>query len=122
MNQLPSHYLLMTLNKKLRAKQECTASSPLGRHMGHYKTMLGCLQKQLYIVPQTIISITQLSLTTASPLKRRQRAAQVMLEKEKGHYIDNLQIIQLCEVDLNIVLHTIWGHCLICLATKHHTL
>jgi hypothetical protein len=36
-----------------------------------------------------------------------------MLEKGKGRFIDNLRIIQLCEADLNFVLHCIWGHHLI---------
>jgi hypothetical protein len=42
-----------------------------------------------------------------------------MLEKGKGRFIENLRIIQLCEADLNVVLHTIWGHQLIRNATSH---
>jgi hypothetical protein len=33
-----------------------------------------------------------------------------MIEKGKGRHIDHLRIIQLCEADLNFVLHVIWGH------------
>jgi hypothetical protein len=45
-----------------------------------------------------------------------------MLEKGKGRFIENLCIIQLCEVDLNFLLHTIWGHRLIHHASTHHAL
>jgi hypothetical protein len=42
-----------------------------------------------------------------------------MLVKGKGRFVENLRNIQLCEADLNFVLHTIWGHRLICHATHH---
>jgi hypothetical protein len=43
----------------------------------------------------------------------------VMIEKGKGRFIENLCIIQLCEVDLNFVLHTTWGKHLICHALNN---
>jgi hypothetical protein len=49
-------------------------------------------------------------------------ASQVMLEKGKGRYIENLRIIQLCEADLNFVLHVLWGNRLIRRACKHKAL
>lgn len=45
-----------------------------------------------------------------------------MFEKGKGHYVENLRIIQLCEADLNFVLHVIWGHRLIRHATTRKAL
>jgi hypothetical protein len=54
-----------------------------------------------------------MSLITATPLQRWQHASQVKIDKGKGRYVENLRIIQLCEADLNFVLHTIWGHRLI---------
>jgi hypothetical protein len=42
-----------------------------------------------------------------------------MLEKGKGKHIENLHIIQLCEADLNFVLHIIWGKHLIRNALNH---
>ncbi len=45
-----------------------------------------------------------------------------MLEKGKGHFIENLRIIQLCEVDLNFVLNLLWGHRMTRLALKHKAL
>jgi len=44
-----------------------------------------------------------------------------MLKKGKGHFVKNLQIIQLCEADLNFV-HTIWGYWLIHHASQHQAL
>jgi hypothetical protein len=96
-----------------RVKQECTTSSPSGRHFGHYKTLLECIRRGNPLLPQLIIDIAYISLSTASPLQRWQTASQVMLEKGKGRYIENLRIIQLCKADLNFVLHVIWGNRLI---------
>jgi hypothetical protein len=99
-----------------------TASSPSGRHFGHYKTLLECIRRGHHQLPQLIIDIASISLSTASPLQRWQTASQVMLEKGKGKYIENLRIIQLCEADLNFVLHIIWGNRLIRHACKNNAL
>jgi hypothetical protein len=45
-----------------------------------------------------------------------------MLERGKGRFIENLRIIQLCEADLNFVLHVIWGYRMIQHAKKHRAL
>jgi hypothetical protein len=96
-----------------KGKQECTASSPSGQHMGHYKVALECLRRNNPILPELILAIAQLSLLTSTPLQRWNKASQVVLEKGKGRFVENLRIIQLCEADLNFVLHAIWGHRLI---------
>lgn len=46
----------------------------------------------------------------------------MMIEKGKGKFVEHRQIIQLCEADLNFVLHVIWGHHLIRHATLHKAL
>jgi hypothetical protein len=74
------------------------------------------------MIPGLILDIAYISLTTASPLQRWQVVSQVMLEKGKGQFVENLRIIQLCEADLNFVLHTIWGHKLIHHAHKKGSL
>jgi hypothetical protein len=102
-----------------RFKQERTSSSPSGRHFGHYRSMLECFRQNNLSLPSLIVSIAQISLSTTSPLKRWQTASQVMLEKGKGCFVENLRITQLCEADLNFVLHVIWGHRLIRHAKKH---
>jgi hypothetical protein len=92
-----------------KSKQEGTASSPSGRHMGHYRAMLECIRQKNDILPTIILNITTISLQTATPLLRWQQASQIMLEKGKQKHIDNLRIIQLCEADLNFILHVILG-------------
>jgi hypothetical protein len=58
----------------------------------------------------TLVTIINLSLITSSPLKWLQHCARTMLEKGKGNFIENLRFIQLCEADLNFVLHILWGN------------
>jgi len=84
--------------------------------------MLECFQQNNLSLRSLIVTIARISLSTASPLHRWQTVSQVMLEKGKGRFIENLRIIQLCEADLNFVLHVIWGHQLICHAKKHRAL
>jgi hypothetical protein len=105
-----------------KRKQEKTASSPSGRHMGHYKVMLDQLRVGRPFLAEIITTIAQISIITGYPLPRRQRASQVMLEKGKGRYIENLRIIQLVEADLSFVLHVFWGHRLPRHALQHNAL
>jgi hypothetical protein len=90
--------------------------------MGHYKSMLICINNNDFMIPHVVLSIAYLAFSSATPLKRWQRASQVMLEKGKGKFIDNLRIIQLCKANLNFFLHTIWGNWLIRHAMKHSVL
>jgi hypothetical protein len=55
-------------------------------------------------------------------LNRWKRESQVMLEKGKGTFVENLRIIQLCEADLNFILHVLWGHHLIRNAKSQNSL
>jgi hypothetical protein len=105
-----------------RMKQENTASSPSGRHFGHYRSMFECFRQNNLMLPSLIVNIAHISLVTAHPLQRWQTASQVMQEKGKGRFIEHLRIIQLCKADLNFVLHTIWGNRLIQHAKKHSAL
>jgi hypothetical protein len=103
-----------------RHKHERTASSPSGRHMGHYKVMLECFRhNQHTYIPEIVVLISHMSLLTSSPLLRWEHASQVMIEKGKGRHIENLCIIQLCEADLNFILHIIWGKILMRKALHH---
>jgi hypothetical protein len=47
------------------------------------------------------------------PLQRWLCSSQVMIEKGKGHHIENLGIKKLCEADLNFNLNIICGKKLI---------
>ncbi len=91
-------------------KQQKTSSSPSGRQLGHYKTILECIRRDNYTAAEIIIKLAQISLLTASPLTRWQTASQVMLGKGKGQFIEQNRIIQLCTADLNFILHVIWSH------------
>jgi hypothetical protein len=120
--EISLHLSLGDFKHFFHSKQEHTASSPLGHHFGHYKTLLECICQSSPLIPQIIIDIACISLSTASPLHHWQMASQVMLEKGKGQFIDHLRIIRLCEADLNFILHVIWGHCLIWHANKYSAL
>jgi hypothetical protein len=70
------------------------------------------------LLAKIIVGIINISLLTSRPLHRWLRSAQIMLEKGKGKYIENLRIIQLCEADINFVLNAIWGYRLTCNGVK----
>jgi len=78
--------------------------------MGHYKVMLDGIRQNQPTLAEITLAISQTSLVASYPLTRWRVADQVMIEKGKGIYIENLRIIQLVEVDLNFILHVIWGH------------
>jgi ribonuclease HI len=105
--------------------RESTASSPSGRHYGHYK-----VAATAYTVPEKIslakdahdnpFSFRDLAIVHAImaslPLKhgfshpRWQRSINLMLEKASGsRLVDKLRIIHLFEADLNFVFKLIWG-------------
>jgi hypothetical protein len=88
---------LEDFKKFFKAKQERTSSSPSGRHMGHYKTMLECIRQDIPLLPDMIVSIAYISLITETPLYCWQTASQVMIERGKGRYVEDLRIIQLCK-------------------------
>lgn len=84
--------------------------------------MLECIHRDNPLLPEIIISIAYLSLATETPLHRWQVASQIMIEKGKGRYVEDLRIIQLCKADQNFILHIIWGHRLIRHALHHKSL
>lgn len=102
-----------------KGKQEKMASSPSGRNIGHYKTILEDIWGGNSSIAQAIIDVAYLSLVTATPLPQWKQAVQVMIDKGKGQFVNNLWIIQSVEADSNMMLHVIWGHQLICHAQQH---
>jgi hypothetical protein len=75
--------------------------------------MLEFIQKEFFDLPEIVIMLAHTSLITSSPLLHWQKASQVMIEKGKGKFVENIRIVQLCKANLNFVLNIIWGHCLI---------
>ena len=90
----------------MKGVRESKASSPSGRHVGHFITIA---KMQSEVVRATLCLIAETALRAQRPLDRWLHYTQVMLEKGKGHHINNLRIIQLLEADLNFVLRLIWG-------------
>ena len=88
---------------------ENLSSSPSGRHIGHYKVVIG--DEELCTLYARIISIP---FKHGLTLPWWTAVVQVILEKTKGcARIDKLRVIQLLEADLNMALWIIFGHCLI---------
>jgi hypothetical protein len=108
--EISLHLSLKDFKQFFKSKQEKTVSLPSGHHIGHYKVAIEGIWRDSPIFPDLIISIAQISLLTATPLDHWNKASQVMLEKGEGKFIEYLCIIQLCEAELNFVLHIIWGH------------
>jgi hypothetical protein len=93
------------VTKGFRKWKESTATSPSGRHLGHYKaiiqndTLLECLVQFLTIATQRGISIS-----------RWQEAVNVLIKKDPGApKINRLRIIHLFEADFNLLLKIYWG-------------
>lgn len=105
-----------------KPRKEKTASSHSGRHYGHYKVLAQMADEGHTEIVDTLIMIMNISLATSHPLERWLHSAQVMIEKGKGNYIENLRIIQLCEADLNFILNILWGNRMIHAALKHNAL
>ena len=93
----------VSLFKNMKESKE---SSPSLRHVGHYITIA---RMENPIIRRTLCMIAEIALRTGCPLDRWMNCTQVMLEKGKGNYINNLRIIQLLEADLNFVLRLVWG-------------
>jgi hypothetical protein len=92
-----------------KRRKEKMASSMSGRHLGHHKSITIAAQTGKNILADTIVTIINVAIQSSTPLIRWQHCAQVMLEKGKGNYIEDLRIIQLCKADLNFALHILWG-------------
>ncbi len=120
-SRIDTHISLEDFKQYYHHRKEKTASSYSGRHMGHYK-VIAEMANYNETVAMIIITIINISLITSRPLQQWKRSVQVMLEKGKGHYVENLRIIQLCEADLNFVLNIIWGYRLVRNAQKAHQL
>lgn len=93
------------VTKGFKKWKESTATSPSGRHLGHYKALLQddilleCFTKFLSIAMQRGISI-----------RRWQEAVNVLIEKDPGvPKIHRLRIIHLFEADFNFILKLLWG-------------
>jgi hypothetical protein len=74
-DQIPLNLSIDDIKKFFNAKQEKTSSSPSGRHMKHYIVALEFIRQNNLSLPNLILSIAHISLTTATPLTRWNKAS-----------------------------------------------
>ena len=95
--------------------KESTATSPSGRHLGHYKALI-----KDPILLQCLTQFMHIAVKSGTSLTRWSQATNVMLEKDAGHpCIHRLRIIHLFEADFNLYMKMQWGKRLVRRATKH---
>lgn len=115
--------------------RESTASSPSGRHYGHYKTAAFAAtappftadgnNNPLYYPDLAVLHsrMCTLPLQYGFSLPRWQNSVNAMLEKSSGsRRVEKLRIIHLFEADFNFVLKLIWGRRLMRFAETHNLL
>ena len=89
-------------------KDELTESSPSGRHIRHYKTIIE--DKKL---TSLMIAMLNIGLQAGVALERWKHTLSIMLKKDLGKpTIDRLIIIQLFEADFNFIIAIVFRHCL----------
>jgi hypothetical protein len=106
---------------KIKVWREGTSTSPSGRHLGHYKTLIknitnacepweqdhieNCRKELL----QAHLHIINYCLVHGYSLKRWKNVVNVMILKEPGnHKIHRLRVIHLFEADYNLILSVKW--------------
>jgi hypothetical protein len=104
--------------------KESTSTSPSGRHLGHYRSVLKDIGDETDKVADKILKLHhtmfQLAQYRCKPFTRWKIETEVMLEKDKGDpKIDRLRIICLYEVDYNIFLKIMWAHRLVKICEEH---
>ena len=93
---------------------ERTSTSPSGRHLGHYKSMI---QDPTILRCQVIMM--NIAIQHGIALDRWSNSVTVMIEKDPGDpKINRLRIIHLFEADFNLFLKLQWGSRLVKRAVK----
>ena len=88
---------------------EATSTSPSGRHLGHYKSII-----QHPILLHCMVSFMNIAIARGIAIPRWCNATNVMIEKDPGRpRINRLRIIHLFEADFNFFLKLQWGHRLV---------
>ena len=105
------------MRKGFKIWTESTATSPSGRHLGHYKALVQDDDMADFLITQM-----ELPLRFGFAPTRWANALQIMLPKDPGMpKVDRLRVIQLFEADYNFVLRIIWGRRLVWNAQKYGT-
>ena len=107
---------------KMKAWRESTTTSPSGRHLGHYKSLIATInrsldeeeQEQLQQIQQAImscyISVINYAIKHCNSLEQWQTIMNNMIYKEPGNVkIHRLQVIHIYEADLALMWGVKWG-------------
>lgn len=119
--------------KAFKIWDEQTTTSPSGRHLGHYKSLLiSDGNDDMYtdespnpsiIIKQVYYQIAMATLYSANTLRRWCHSSTMMLEKVPGNpKINKLRVIHLYEADYNLLLKILWARRLVWHSHTHNQL
>ena len=92
--------------KGFQSWKETTSTSPSGRHLGHYKSLV-----QHPLLLDCFVKFMNIVIARGIAVPRWCNATSVMIEKDAGNpRIHRLRIIHLFEADFNFFLKIQWGH------------
>lgn len=92
-----------------RKWRESTSTSPSGRHLGHYRSLI-----QHPVLLDCFVKFLNIAISNGIAVPRWSNATNVMIEKDRGQpRIHRLRIIHLFEADMNFFLKLQWGHRLV---------
>ena len=121
---------LPQLIKRLRRWKETTTTSPSGRHLGHYKSLLPphpydiqeFKKTQAGQILSVHLAILNFCATTGYSLHRWQKIVTTMIPKEPNNFkIHKLRVIHLYEADLTALFST-WSNRMTRFSEKHNLL
>ena len=116
--EIPSDISEEDIVKGFSSWRESTSTSPSGRHLGHYKSMI---QEPLLL--QCLVKFMNIAIQSGISIQRWSNAVTVLIEKDPGQpRLHRLRIIHLFEADLNLFLKLQWGHRLVHRALDLHLL
>jgi len=123
LNILPAEISCDDFKGKLKSWREMTTTSPSGRHLGRYKSLLTKLdirdehtgvmnsayrEKQAFII-QSMVGIINYCIRNNYILNRWKTIINTMIFKESGNYkIHRLRVIHIYEADFNLLLAVKW--------------
>ena len=116
---LPMSISAKAMMDKYQFWPESTSTSPSGRHLGHYRSLLPTLPvhspatEELDSKRQALVNmhhaVTDYALQNGYSYQRWKKVVNVMLEKEPGNpKIHRLRVIHIYEADYNLILGVKW--------------
>ena len=114
-----------SFTKKMKSWKEKTSTSPSGRHLGHYKTLVSTIDRSLEKGKITDLKLIQTDILKCYVglinycvhhrycLQRWKTIVNMMIYKEPGNVkIHRLRVIHLYEADQSTLWGEKWGKCL----------